>query len=192
MIAGGVMGVVSQSVQQAAADGLISKEVMEKLGPALMGIEIAVALLAAVVSFGGSAVGGLARLGAKIGGKAAEMTASLASKVADLGGKFGSLAGQSLSHSLKLGVQVSDLTLDVANGAAQATHSGFQAKAANRQADVQESRADLTTLQGVIERLKEELSRMLEAFQEIMERIFAMLQAKGETLHNLSSRPAAI
>ncbi|MDG0903080.1 type III secretion system translocon subunit PopB, partial [Pseudomonas sp. L01] len=59
MIAGGVMGVVSQSVQQAAADGLISKEVMEKLGPALMGIEIAVALLAAVVSFGGSAVGGL-------------------------------------------------------------------------------------------------------------------------------------
>ncbi|WP_038819286.1 type III secretion system translocon subunit SctE, partial [Pseudomonas aeruginosa] len=65
-------------------------------------------------------------------------------------------------------------------------------KAANRQADVQESRADLTTLQGVIERLKEELSRMLEAFQEIMERIFAMLQAKGETLHNLSSRPAAI
>ena len=39
------------------------------------------------------------------------MTASLASKVADLGGKFGSLAGQSLSHSLKLGVQVSDLTL---------------------------------------------------------------------------------
>ncbi len=28
--------------------------------------------------------------------------------------------------------------------------------------------------------------------QEIMERIFAMLQAKGETLHNLSSRPAAI
>ncbi|EIE44534.1 translocator protein PopB [Pseudomonas aeruginosa PADK2_CF510] len=192
MIAGGVMGVVSQSVQQAAADGLISKEVMEKLGPALMGIEIAVALLAAVVSFGGSAVGGLAKLGAKIGGKAAEMTASLASKVADLGGKFGSLAGQSLSHSLKLGVQVSDLTLDVANGAAQATHSGFQAKAANRQADVQESRADLTTLQGVIERLKEELSRMLEAFQEIMERIFAMLQAKGETLHNLSSRPAAI
>ncbi len=192
MIAGGVMGVVSQSVQQAAADGLISKEVMEKLGPALMGIEIAVALLAAVVSFGGSAVGGLAKLGAKIGGKAAEMTASLASKVADLGGKFGSLAGQSLSHSLKLGVQVSDLTLDVANGAAQATHSGFQAKAANRQADVQESRADLTTLQGVIERLKEELSRMLEAFQEIMGRIFAMLQAKGETLHNLSSRPAAI
>ena len=192
MIAGGVMGVVSQSVQQAAADGLICKEVMEKLGPALMGIEIAVALLAAVVSFGGSAVGGLAKLGAKIGGKAAEMTASLASKVADLGGKFGSLAGQSLSHSLKLGVQVSDLTLDVANGAAQATHSGFQAKAANRQADVQESRADLTTLQGVIERLKEELSRMLEAFQEIMERIFAMLQAKGETLHNLSSRPAAI
>lgn len=77
MIAGGVMGVVSQSVQQAAADGLISKEVMEKLGPALMGIEIAVALLAAVVSFGGSAVGGLAKLGAKIGGKAAEMTASL-------------------------------------------------------------------------------------------------------------------
>lgn len=58
MIAGGVMGVVSQSIQQAAKDGLISKEVMEKLGPALMGIEIAIAVIAAVVSFGGCRWGG--------------------------------------------------------------------------------------------------------------------------------------
>jgi len=192
MIAGGVMGVVSQSVQQAAKDGLISKEVMEKLGPALMGIEIAIAVIAAVVSFGGTAVGAVAKLGAKIGGKAAELTASIASKVADLGSKFGNVASQSLSHGVKLGVQISDVTLGAANGAAQTANLVYQAKAANRQADVLEGRSQLTQVQAVLDKLKEELSRMVESFLQVMELIFQMINAKGDNLHNLSSRPAAI
>ncbi|WP_347902473.1 type III secretion system translocon subunit SctE [Pseudomonas purpurea] len=192
MIAGGVMGIVSQSVQQAAKDGLISKEVMEKLGPALMGIEIAIAVIAAVASFGGAAVGAVAKLGAKIGGKAAELTASLASKVADLGSKFGNVASQSISHGAKLGVQISDVTLDVANGVAQTTHSALQAKAADKQADALEARSQLTQFQTVLDKLKEELSRMVESFLQVMELIFQMINAKGDSLHNLSSRPAAI
>ena len=192
MIAGGVMGIVSQSVQAAAAAGLISKEVMEKLGPALMGIEIAVALLAAVVSFGGSAAAGIAKLGAKMGTKVADLTASLASKVADLGSKFGTAASMSMSHGAKLGVQVADVTLDVANGASQAVNNGYQAHAALRQADVLENRAELTAFQTVMDTLREELSRMVEAFTHVMEQIFQMINAKGDLLHNLSSRPAAI
>jgi hypothetical protein len=192
MIAGGVMGIVSQSVQQAAKDGLISKEVMEKLGPALMGIEIAIAVIAAVASFGGAAVGAVAKLGAKIGGKAAELTASLASKVADVGSKFGNVASQSISHGAKLGVQISDVTLDVANGVTQTTHSALQAKAADKQADALEARSELTQFQTVLDKLKEELSRMVESFLQVMELIFQMINAKGDSLHNLSSRPAAI
>ena len=171
---------------------MISKEVMEKLGPALMGIEIAVALLAAVVSFGGSAAAGIAKLGAKMGTKVADLTASLASKVADLGSKFGTAASMSMSHGAKLGVQVADVTLDVANGASQAVNNGYQAHAALRQADVLENRAELTAFQTVMDTLREELSRMVEAFTHVMEQIFQMINAKGDLLHNLSSRPAAI
>ncbi|UXZ22826.1 type III secretion system translocon subunit SctE [Pseudomonas sp. YeP6b] len=192
MIAGGVMGIVSQSVQQAAKHGLISKEVMEKLGPALMGIEITIAVIAAVASFGGTAVGAVAKLGAKIGGKAAELTASVAAKVTELGAKFGSAASQSISHGVKLGVQISDVTLDVANGFAQTANSVLQAKAADKQADVLEARSELTQFQNVLDKLKEELSRMVESFLQIMELIFQMINAKGDSLHNLSSRPAAI
>ncbi len=192
MIAGGVMGIVSQSVQAAAAAGLISKETMEKLGPVLMGIEIAVALMAAVASFGGTAVAGVAKLGAKMGTKVAELTATIASKVTEFGSKFGTVASLSMSHGAKLGVQVADVTLDVANGASQAVNNGYQAHAALRQADVLENRAELTAFQAAIDTLREELTRMIEAFTQVMEQIFQMINAKGDLLHNLSSRPAAI
>ena len=192
MIAGGVMGIVSQSVQAAAAAGLISKETMEKLGPVLMGIEIAVALMAAVASFGGTAVAGVAKLGAKMGTKVAELTATIASKVTEFGSKFGTVASLSMSHGAKLGVQVADVTLDVANGASQAVNNSYQAHAALRQADVLENRAELTAFQAVIDILREELTRMVEAFTQVMEQIFQMINAKGDLLHNLSSRPAAI
>lgn len=192
MIAGGVMGIVSQSVQAAAAAGLISKETMEKLGPVLMGIEIAVALMAAVASFGGTAVAGVAKLGAKMGTKVAELSATIASKVTEFGSKFGTVASLSMSHGAKLGVQVADVTLDVANGASQAVNNSYQAHAALRQADVLENRAELSAFQAVIDILREELTRMVEAFTQVMEQIFQMINAKGDLLHNLSSRPAAI
>ncbi|MGA4815256.1 hypothetical protein ACPA9J_08180 [Pseudomonas aeruginosa] len=44
----------------------------------------------------------------------------------------------------------------------------------------------------MIERLKEERAACWKHSRKSTERIFAMLQAKGETLHNLSNRPAAI
>ena len=135
---------------------------------------------------------GVAKLGAKMGTKVAELTATIASKVTEFGSKFGTVASLSMSHGAKLGVQVADVTLDVANGASQAVNNSYQAHAALRQADVLENRAELSAFQAVIDILREELTRMVEAFTQVMEQIFQMINAKGDLLHNLSSRPAAI
>ncbi len=188
LIAGGVVGAVSQGLQQAAQDGLISKETMKWLGPAMMGIEIIVSLAALAVSFGGSAAGIIAKMGSKIGGKAAEMAA----KAAEFSAKAASMAANTTARSLKLAVQVSDMTVDFANGTAQTVNTAFQSKAANRQADVQLSRSELTAFQAVMDRLKEELSQMVESFQHVMEMIFQMLNARGDMINNLASRPQEI
>ncbi|MBS9436611.1 hypothetical protein EAE91_05300 [Photorhabdus noenieputensis] len=192
MIAGGVMGVVSQGLQEAAKAGLISKETMKWLGPVITAIEITMAVAAAAVSFGGSAAGLIAKMGAKMGSKVAEVTAKMAVKAAELSAKVAGTAANTAARSLKVGMQVSDLVVDVANGAAQTTNAAFQSKAANRQADVQLSRSELTAFQAVMDRLKEELSQMVESFQHVMEMIFQMLNARGDMINNLASRPQEI
>ena len=47
-------------------------------------------------------------------------------------------------------------------------------------------------MQGVIDKLKEAIAQMIEAFQQTMEMIFQMLNAKGDMMNNLARRPAAI
>ncbi|MCT8353551.1 type III secretion system translocon subunit SctE [Photorhabdus kayaii] len=192
LIAGGVMGAVSQGLQQAAQDGLISKETMKWLGPVITAIEITMAVAAAAVSFGGSAAGLIAKMGAKMGSKVADMTAKMAVKAAELSAKAAGTATNTLSRGVKVGMQVSDMTVDLANGAAQTTNAAFQSKAANRQADVQLSRSELTVFQAVMDRLKEELSQMVESFQHVMEMIFQMLNARGDMINNLARRPQEI
>ncbi|MCT8343315.1 MULTISPECIES: type III secretion system translocon subunit SctE [Photorhabdus] len=192
LIAGGVMGVVSQGLQQAAQDGLISKETMKWLGPVITAIEVTMAVAAAAVSFGGSAAGLIAKMGAKMGVKVAEMTAKMAVKAAELSAKVAGTAANTVARSVKVSVQVSDMVVDVANGAAQTTNAAFQSKAANRQADVQLSRSELTAFQAVMDKLKEELSQLVESFQHVMEMIFQMLNARGDMINNLASRPQGI
>ncbi|KOY60729.1 type III secretion system translocon subunit SctE [Photorhabdus heterorhabditis] len=192
LIAGGVLGVVSQGLQQAAQDGLISKETMKWLGPVITVLEVTMAVVAAAVSFGGSAAGMLAKMGAKIGGKVAEMTAKVATKVTEFTAKMAGTAANTLSRSVKVGIQVSDMTVNFANGAVQTANSAFQSKAANRQVDVLLSRSELTAFQAVMDRLKEELSQMVESFQHVMEMVSQMLNARGEMMNNLASRPREI
>ncbi|MCC8464375.1 type III secretion system translocon subunit SctE [Photorhabdus bodei] len=192
LIAGGVMGVVSQGLQQAAQDGLISKETMKWLGPVITAIEITMAVAAAAVSFGGSAAGLIAKMGAKMGSKVADMTAKMAVKAAEFSAKVAGTATNTLSRGVKVCMQVSDMTVDLVNGAAQTTNAAFQSKAANRQADVQLSRSELTVFQAVMDRLKEELSQMVESFQHVMEMIFQMLNARGDMINNLARRPQEI
>ena len=192
MIAGGVVGVVNMAVQQAAADGLISKEVMDKLGPALMGLEIALAVLSAAVSFGASAIGGLAKIAGKMGAKGAEIAAKLTVKAAEVSAKLGSTVASTTTKAVKLGTQTADLVLDVSSGVTKTVDSVNQASLQNKQADLVENRQVMTALEGVMDKLKEALSQMTEAFQQVMEMIFQMITAKGAMLNNLASRPAAI
>lgn len=199
MIAAGVVGMVSMAVQHAAEAGLISKEVMEKLGPALMGIEIALAVISMVASFGSSIGSIITKVGAKIGGTAAEMSAKLVTKVGDLAGRFaakGSVEAMKLTGNtakvMKMGTQGTDVLLDVSGGVTKSVQSSKESAALYAQADLQQSKSEMTQLQAVIDKLKEAISQILEAFQQTMEMIFEMISARGEMMSNLARRPAAI
>lgn len=172
MIAGGVMGVVTQAVQQAAADGLISPEVMKVLGPVLTAIEAAFAVISAVVTFGGAAADKLGKLGAMIG----KLVATEGPKAA--------------ANGAKLGTQIANTVVSVSGGVTNATNSAYQAKAITAQAQVSESNARLTENQAIIDKLKEELGKMNEDFQEIFTMIMRMLYAKNDSLEAILSRPA--
>ncbi|MFM5566321.1 type III secretion system translocon subunit AopB [Aeromonas veronii] len=199
MIAAGVVGVVNMAVQQAAADGLISKEVMEKLGPALMGIEIALAVISAAVSFGATIGGAIAKLGAKIGGKVADVTAKIAAKAGEVAAKFGAKAtveavkvSDKVQKVAKLATQGADILIDVSSGVAKTVQSAKESESLDAQADLALSKSEMTELQGVIDKLKEAIAQMIEAFQQTMEMIFLMINAKGDMMNNLARRPAAI
>jgi hypothetical protein len=192
MIAGGVVGVVNMALQQAAADGRISKEVMDKLGPVLMGVEMALAILSAVVSFGASAVGVIAKGVAKLSGKVGEIAAKVAVKAAEVSAKMGTTAATTATKAVKVATQVTDVVLDVSSGVTRTVDNANQAHLKNKQADQTENRQEMTALEGVLDKLKEALSQMSEAFQQVMEMIFQMITAKGAMLNNLASRPAAI
>ncbi|MGN4980709.1 type III secretion system translocon subunit AopB [Aeromonas dhakensis] len=204
MIAAGAVGVVNMAVQQAAEDGLISKEVMEKLGPVLMAVEIILAVASAVVTFGAGAVKGLAKLGVKMGFKmagkgASEMglkliqnSAKVYMKAADISAKVAGNAASTTAKMAKIGIQTADIIVDVGNGVTKTVDSANQAKLLLKQADLLENRQEMTALQGVIDKLKEAIAQMIEAFQQTMEMIFQMLNAKGDMMNNLARRPAAI
>lgn len=204
MIAAGAVGVVNMAVQQAAEDGLISKEVMEKLGPVLMAVEIILAVASAVVTFGAGAVKGLAKLGVKMGFKmagkgASEMglkliqnSAKVYMKAADISAKVAGNAASTTAKMAKIGTQTADIIVDVGNGVTKTVDSANQAKLLLKQADLLENRQEMTVLQGVIDKLKEAIAQMIEAFQQTMEMIFQMLNAKGDMMNNLARRPAAI
>ena len=204
MIAGGVVGVTNMAVQQMAKDGLISPKVMEALGPILMAVEIAIAVVAAVVTFGGAAAGAIA----KMAGKAAEMAARMGSKTAQMvakvvsetmagmGSKIAGVAGDVLSrsgmHGVKYGVQISDTVMNVGTGVTQSVASGLEAKAADRNADVKESRAEIAALQMVMDRIRDLLRQIVESGAQTMEQVLQMMHAQDASLHNLSSRPTTI
>ncbi|MEW7865027.1 type III secretion system translocon subunit AopB [Aeromonas diversa] len=204
MIAAGAVGVANMAVQQAAEDGLISKEVMDKLGPALMAVEIILAVASAAVTFGAGAVKGLAKLGVKMGFKmagkgASEMglkliqnSAKLYMKAADVSAKLAGNAASTTAKMARIGTQTADLIVDVSSGVTKVVDNSNQADLQLKQASLLENRQEMTVLQGVIDKIKEALAQMIEAFQQTMEMIFQMLNAKGDMMNNLAHRPAAI
>nr|WP_280529090.1 type III secretion system translocon subunit SctE [Aeromonas allosaccharophila] len=204
MIAAGTVGVVNMAVQQAAADGLISKEVMDKLGPILTAVEAILAVASAVVTFGAGAVKGLAKLGVKMGFKMAgkgtsevglkliQNSAKAYLKAADISTRLGGSTASTIAKVAKVGTQAADMIVDVGSGVTKVVDNAYQAKSLDKQAELLENRQEMTALQGVIDKLKEAIAQMIEAFQQTMEMIFQMLNAKGDMMNNLARRPAAI
>ncbi|MEH8182737.1 type III secretion system translocon subunit SctE [Aeromonas allosaccharophila] len=204
MIAAGTVGVVNMAVQQAAADGLISKEVMDKLGPILTAVEAILAVASAVVTFGAGAVKGLAKLGVKMGFKMAgkgtseiglkliQNSAKAYLKAADISTRLGGSTASTIAKVAKVGTQAADMIVDVGSGVTKVVDNAYQAKSLDKQAELLENRQEMTALQGVIDKLKEAIAQIIEAFQQTMEMIFQMLNAKGDMMNNLARRPAAI
>lgn len=181
MIAGGVTGVANQAVQEMARAGLISPEVMEKLGPILSYIEIAFAVLSVVVTFGGMAAGKIAKMGGKI--------AEIAGKMASIGG---TVAGNASQYGLKVCVQVVEMVSNVSSGVSQAVAFGFNAKAACAAADVKASRAEMAALEMLLERIRQMLQLITEVTSEVMQQILQKMHAEDACSHNVSSCPATI
>lgn len=204
MIAGGVMGVANLAVQEMAKAGLISPKVMEVLGPILTAIEIALAVAAAVVTFGGAAAGVVAKMAgkmaeiaARMGSKVVQMAAKIVSEtIASLGGKLAGLAGNVVGkaslHGVKFGVQIGETALNVGTGVTQSTASGFSAKAEDANADVKASRAEMAAVEMLLDRIREVLRQITEAASVTMQQILQMMHAQDASLQNVSSRPATI
>lgn len=211
LIAAGAVGVANMAVQQAAEDGLISGETMKWLGPLMTAMEVLVAIVSVVVTFGGAIAGSAvkiaakvaetaAKVGAKAGGKVAEVTANIAAKAGAQAAKMTAKAATEATKAalsttqkiVKTGTSAADLGINIAQGLTSAVNSSLQADLKNKEADVVENRQDLTVLQAVMDKLKEALSQMTESFQHIMEMIFQMITAKGTMLQNIASRPSAI
>lgn len=147
----------------------------------------------------GAVAGKIAELGAKVGGKVAEVTAKIAAKAGVEAFKAGAKAATEVTKAaltttqkvVKTATGVANLALNIGQGITSTVNSSFQADLQNTQADLVDNQG-LTTLQAVMDKLKEALSQMTESFQHIMEMIFQMITAKGTMLQNIASRPSAI
>ncbi|AQS40623.1 hypothetical protein Sps_05560 [Shewanella psychrophila] len=195
MIAGGVFGIVSQvlqepAVQSALKDAGINVEAFQKV---MMALEIISAVVSTVASFGGAAVGKAAQLAGKVSTKIASGLTKVADKLDDLAklgtaiNKFGTAATKVRTIST-----ITETGANVAQGTASTVNTAFQANAVGKQAETEDSRAEVLAMRAVIDRLKEEISRMSQEFQEVMQMIMQMINANGDSMKEILSRPAAV
>ncbi|EGR0697024.1 type III secretion system translocon subunit VopB [Vibrio parahaemolyticus] len=178
MIAGGVMGAVSMALQEPAVQDALKEAGVnvDVLNKVVMGLEIAVALIGAAVTFGGAVAGGIAKV------------ANMASKVANMGSK----AATTTAKAIRYGAETVDLTVNIGKGATDSVHAANNANVTEIQADITDLRAKMTLSQAVIDKLKEEIGKLMEDFQELMSIIMQMIQAKSETMQTVLSRPATV
>ncbi|ENQ1030125.1 type III secretion system translocon subunit VopB [Vibrio parahaemolyticus] len=178
MIAGGVMGAVSMALQEPAVQDALKEAGVnvDVLSKVVMGLEIAVALIGAAVTFGGAVAGGIAKV------------ANMASKVANMGSK----AATTPAKAIRYGAETVDLTVNIGKGATDSVHAANNANVTEIQADITDLRAKMTLSQAVIDKLKEEIGKLMEDFQELMSIIMQMIQAKSETMQTVLSRPATV
>lgn len=134
-------------------------------------------------------------MAAKVGGKVAQKVGNIATKAAANLTKFadmGSKAATTTAKGIRFTAETVDLASSVGKGAADSVNSNNKAKVAKINAELTELKADKALTQAVMDRLKEEIAKLLEGFQEMMNIIMQMIQAKGETMQAVMSRPATV
>lgn len=197
MVAGGVMGVVSMVMQEPEVQDAMKKAGINTnaLNKVMMALEITVAVIGAVVTFGGAAASGIAKLAAKSAGSIAQKVNDIATKTATNMAKIvdmGSKAATTTAKATRFGAETVDLTINVGKGTTDSVHAANNAHVTEIQADITDLRANMTLSQAVIDKLKEEIGKMMADFQEIMSVIMQMVQAKGETTQAVMNRPATV
>ncbi|UQA51747.1 MULTISPECIES: type III secretion system translocon subunit VopB [Vibrio] len=197
MIAGGVMGAINMTlqepaVQEAMKEAGINVDILNKV---VMALEIATAVIGAVVTFGGAAASGIAKLAAKSASSIAQKVTDIATKAATNMAKIadmGSKAATTTAKAIRYGAETVDLTVNVGKGTTDSVHAANNAHVTEIQADITDLRAKMTLSQAVIDKLKEEIAKLMEDFQELMSVIMQMIHAKGETMQAVMSRPATV
>ncbi|MCF6452238.1 type III secretion system translocon subunit VopB [Vibrio sp. MMG022] len=197
MIAGGVMGAINMTlqepaVQEAMKEAGINVDILNKV---VMALEIATAVIGAVVTFGGAAASGIAKLAAKSASSIAQKVTDIATKAATNMAKIadmGSKAATTTAKAIRYGAETVDLTVNVGKGTTDSIHAANNAHVTEIQADITDLRAKMTLSQAVIDKLKQEIAKLMEDFQELMSVIMQMIQAKGETMQAVMSRPATV
>ncbi|MCV3262793.1 type III secretion system translocon subunit SctE [Vibrio harveyi] len=165
MIAGGVMGAVSMVLQEPAVQDAMKEAGInvDALNKVVMALEIAVAVIGAIVTFGGAAAGGIAKLAAKSAGKIAQKVTDIATKAAANMAKIadmGSKAATTTAKAIRFGAETVDLAVNVGKGTTDAVHASKNAKVTNIQSDITDLRAKMTLSQAVIDKLKEEIAKL--------------------------------
>lgn len=197
MIAGGVMGVISMTIQEPAVkEALVEAGVdVDTLNKVVVALEIIVAIVSVIVTFGGYAAGSLAKFAAKSAAKIAQKVAEVAARVAENLAKLaamGSSAATTTAKAFRFGTEAVDIIISASKGTTDAVHSARKANTAQIQAEITEQKAAMVFSQAVLDKLKEEIAKLIEDFQELMSVIVQMIQAKGETLQAVMSRPATV
>ncbi|MDT3714996.1 type III secretion system translocon subunit SctE [Pseudomonas soli] len=179
MIAGGVMGIVSMSLKQAAEDGHISKEVMKYLGPVLMAVEVALALASVVLTVGCSLAVVAAKLAGKVSGKAAQVALSVGQKIQSVASS-GSASVASAGSQAKLQMTLTGASMATAtlSSASEAASSFMQGLALRSEAQLAETRLVLEQGHAYLEQLAKELDQLLAKKQQRFEQLLEMLSAR--------------
>ncbi|MFN1600490.1 type III secretion system translocon subunit SctE [Vibrio harveyi] len=171
MIAGGILGVVSATIQEPAVQDAMKEAGIniDALQKAIMAFEIAVAVIGAVVTVGAFFSAGIAKI-AEMGSKAATMT----------------------TRVINLTTESIDVAINTGKGITDSINSKKSANVATIQAEITNLKSSMTLSQAVLDKLKEEIAKLMEDFQELMSVIMQMIQAKGETMQAVMSRPATV
>ncbi|MDH1631090.1 type III secretion system translocon subunit SctE [Pseudomonas mosselii] len=189
MIAGGVMGVVSMSLNQAVEDGHVSKEVMKYLGPVLMALEVALALASVVLTCGGSLAVVAARVAGKVSGKVAQTVLSVGQKIQGVAStSVTSTANAGTRAKLQMTLAGASMATTTLSSAGQAASSVMQGLALRSEAQLAEMRLLLDQGHSYLEQLARELEQLLAKKQQRFEQLLELLNNRSKACADIACR----